>query len=102
MKAAETAAMKTAKPPAMETTSAPSAVEASTSAAFAVRGVGEIRRRQRRDTHQCGREKSRCPAYARPGARGPRANHNLAGIDAFHEDLLLCVGRPTGRPRPTN
>jgi hypothetical protein len=96
MKAAQTAAMKAAKTAAVETT-APTAVEAT--ATSAMRGVGEIRRRERRDAQQGGREKSRCPADAGPSASGLRGNRNLADIDPFHEDLLRCVGRPTGRPR---
>src|SRR6202049_1601424 len=84
---------------AAETAAMEAATETTTAASAAMRGVGEIRRRQRRDAQQCGREKSRRPADAGPGARRLRGNHNLADIDPFHEDLLLCVGRPTGRPR---
>jgi hypothetical protein len=115
MKAAKAAAVEAAKTAAMEAAAASgeaAAVEAAPTAAPmkaataataastpAVRGIGEIRRRQRRDAQQCGREKSHCPADAGRSAKRLRGNRDAADTVLVHEDLLLCVGRPSGRLR---
>jgi hypothetical protein len=81
-----------------ETAPASSSVEtAAPTAAASMRGVGEIRRWQRRDAQKSGRENLHGLTNPEPSAKAWHGDITAVGNDLVHAELLLYVGRLDGR-----
>jgi hypothetical protein len=117
MKASQTAAMEAgASRPTVEAAGNPTSVEPATARCCvkapascssvetagptptaSMRGVGEIRRWQRRDAQKSGRENLHGLTNPEPSAKARHGDITAVGNDLVHAELLLYVGRLDGR-----